>query len=180
MPASTFKATLNLDLLLTEIVSGGLQNGPIPSRFLEAFPLPNGTSDGQINVGYYKRESGIANTTTAYDLVGSLTNISGTVINFDEVVLIAIKNLSTTAANYLTIGPDATNGFGAISGNKGFWSAALGSGGGTVVAADGGSWTVFHSYTGVPATAGTADKLSVVTTGTSANTWDIIIIGRDN
>ena len=178
--SSTFKATLNLDLLLTEIVSSGLMNGPLAPRFLEQLNMMTGTSDGQVNVGYYKRESGIANTTTTYDLIGSLKDNSQTTINFDEVVLIAIKNLSTTAANYLTIGPDATNGFGAISANKGFWSAALGSGGGTVVTADGGSWTVFHAYTGVPATAGTGDKLSVITTGTSLNTWDIIIIGRDN
>lgn len=179
--SSTFKATVNIDVLLSEMVQGGLQNGLIPSRFLEMFTLATGTSDGQINKGYYKRETGIGSAvTTVYDLIGTLLDVSGTVINFDEVVLIAIKNLGTTATQYLTIGPDATAGFGVVASNKGFWAAAIGSGGGSIIPADGGSWTIFHCYGGVPAAAGSTDKLSVVTQAVTGNTWDIVILGRDN
>lgn len=178
---STFKGSVNIDILLNEIVSNGLSNGPIPTRFLEQFPLMTGTADGQINKGHYHREVGIGSAvTTLYDLVGSITDMSGNVINFDEVVLIAIKNLSSTAANYLTIGPNATAGFGVVSSNVGFWAAAIGSGGGSIIPADGGSWTIFHCYSGVPAVGGSTDKLAVVTQATTGNTWDIIILGRDN
>lgn len=181
MPTSTFKAAVNIDILLSEMIQGGLQNGLVPSRFLEAFSLATGTSDGQINKGYYKRETGIGSSvTTVYDLIGTLLDTSGTVINFDEVVLIAIKNLGTTATQYLTIGPDVTAGFGIISSNKGFWVAAIGSGGGSIILADGGSWTVFHAYGGVPAAAASTDELSVVTQAVTGNTWDLVILGRDN
>jgi len=178
---STFKANVNIDIVLNEIVQNGIQSGPIPSRFLEAFPLMTGTADGQINKGHYHREVNIGSAvTTQYDLVGGITDFCGNTVNFDEVVLIAIKNLSSTPANYLTIGPAATAGFGVVSSNVGFWAAAIGSGGGNIIPADGGSWTIFHCYGGVPAVAGTTDKLAVVTQATTGNTWDIIIIGRDN
>lgn len=186
--ASTFTGTVNIEVVLNQMVQSGIQNGVIPARFIQQMQLATGTTDGQINVGYYKRESGIgASATQVYDLIGTLTDNSGTTINFDEVVLIAIRNLSATAANYLTIGPDASSGFGVVSSNKGFWVAALGSGGGSIVpadydsASDTGSWVILHSRVGIPATAGSTDELSVVTqSGTSSNTWDILIIGRDN
>jgi hypothetical protein len=181
MPTSSFKATYNIEVLLNEIVQGGIQNGVIPSRFLETATLATGTSDGQINKGYYVRETGIGSgVTTVYDLIGSLKDTSQATINFDEVVLIAIKNLGTTATQYLTIGPDATNGFGVVASNKGFWVAAIGSGGGSIIPADGGSWSIFHCYGGVPAAAGSTDELAVVTQAVTGNSWDLIILGRDN
>jgi hypothetical protein len=185
---STYNASVAIELVLNEIVQSGIKNGLIPSRFLQSMQLATGTSDGQINVGYYKIETGIgASATTVYDLVGSLTDATGTTLNFDEVVLIAMRNLSGTAANYLTLGPDATAGFGVVASNKGFWVAALGSGGGSVLPADydsvtgRGSWLILHSLVGIPAATGSTDELSVVTQGgTSANTWEILIFGRDN
>lgn len=181
--ASTFSAQLLVDLAYTEVLSTGLKSGPIAVRW-PSFPvdMPTGTADGQINVAYYKRETGIGSgVTTVYDLVGSLTDTGGTVINFDEVVVVAVRNLSSTAANYLTVGPHATNGFGVVAANKGFWVAALGSGGGSIVPADAYSWTILYCYGGVPAAAGSTDILAVLTqSGTSSNTWEILILGRDN
>lgn len=187
--ANTFTGSFDINVTLNEIVSsGGLRSGSIPTRFLQQLSMATGTADGQVNVGYYKRESGIgASVTTSYDLVGGLTDASGNAINIDEVVLIAIRNLSATAANYLVMAPNATNGFGIVSSNKGFWAAAGGSGGGSVIpadydsATDTGSWVVLHSRVGIPAAAGSTDILSVITqSATSSNTWDIVIIGRDN
>lgn len=177
---STVSGKINLSVLAREVLSAGISKGVIDREFTSLLDLPTGTADNNINKCYAKRETGIGATTTVYDLIGTLTDEDGATINFDEVVLIAVRNLSTTAANYLTIGPDASAGFGAVSGNKGFWSAALGSGGGSVCAADGDSWVVMHSKGGVPAVAATSDELSVITTGASLNTWDILILGRDN
>ena len=174
---STVSGRVTLSVLAREVLSAGISKGVIDREFTELLDLPNGTADNQINKCYAARTSAIGATTTVYDLAGSLTDEDGATITFAEVVLIAVRNLSTTAASYFTVGPDATNGFGAIAANKGFWAAAIGSGGGSIVAADGDSWCVMHSKGGVPVTAGTGDELSIVTPGTG-NTWDILILGR--
>lgn len=50
-----------------------------------------------------------------------------------------------------------------------------------MVPADGGSWLVLHCKGGVPVAAGSTDELAVITqSGTSSNTWDIMILGRNN
>ncbi len=178
--AVTFNGKISLDIVFKELISSGNQTtGNNPSKFSFLVDLLTGTSDNQINVAYAKTESAIGSAvTTVYDLLGVLTDIEGTIINFDEVILIAIRNRSSTVANYLTVGPDATNGFGVVAANKGFWADASDR---NVVVADGNSWMVLHSKIGVPAAAGSTDELAVITQGgTSANTWDIMILGRDN
>jgi hypothetical protein len=178
--STTFSANVTLDVMFNEIrASNGVKAGSDVGRIAELLNLATGTADNQINQAYAVQTSGIGATTTVYDLIGTLTDREGNTLNFDEVVLIAVKNLGSTATQYLTVGPDASNGFGVISSNVGFWAAALGSGGGSVVAADGGSWTVMYCKGGVPAAAGSTDELSIVTTGT-ANSWRLIILGRDN
>ena len=43
----------------------------------------------------------------------------------------------------------------------------------------GGSWLMLYAYSGVPASAGTTDELAVITQGgTSANTWEILVLAR--
>jgi hypothetical protein len=177
--ATTFNARVALDILFNEIRSSNVKPGMDAARFNELIDMATGTSDNQINVAYAVDVTGIGSAvTTVYDLIGVLTNTEGTVLNFDEVVLIAVKNLSTTAANYLLVGPDSTNGFGAVASNKGFWNAAADR---NVVAADGGSWMVLHSKGGVPAAAGSTDELAIITqSGTSSNTYRLMVLGRDN
>lgn len=176
---STVSGRVSLSILAREILAAGISRGVIDREFTALLDLPNGTADGQINKCYAKRTTGIGATTTVYNLINTLLDEDGVAINFDEVVLIAVRNLSTTAASYFTVGPDASNGFGVLASNKGFWPAAIGSGGGSIVAADGDSWCVMHSKGGVPAATGSTDELSIVTPGTG-NTWDILILGRDN
>lgn len=175
--ATTISAKFLLDLSMQEIIETGGKVGPVTSRLLANYDLNNGTSDGQVDRGYYKRETGIgASTTTAYDVVGALNNTEGQSISMAEVVLVAVRNLSTTATNYLTVGPKATNGFGVVASNKGFWADASDR---NVLAADGDSWLVLYCKGGVAAAAGSTDELAVITQGgTSANTWDIMILGR--
>jgi hypothetical protein len=175
----TFNGRIALDLLFNEVVTSGVAPSSRIGRINELVDLATGTSDNQINAAYAVEVTGIGATTTVYDLLGGLTGLDGAAISFDEVVLVAIKNLGTTATQYLTIGPEATAGFGVLASNVGFWAAAIGSGGGSVVPADGGSWVVHHCKGGVPVAAGSTDELSVVTPGTG-NTWRIMILGRDN
>jgi hypothetical protein len=84
----------------------------------------------------------------------------------------------------LHIGPDSSNGFGVEASNKGFWADATDR---NVVAADynsqdgDGSWVILMSRGGVPVSAGSTDELAVITQGsTSANTWDLLILGRSS
>ena len=181
--ASTIKGKVYLVVEGDEQVSSGPLKG-VNKRALELLlDLPNGTTDGKIDLCYSTIATGIAaSTTTVYDLVGSLTDLSGTTISFAEVVTIAIRNLSATAANYLTMGPDATNGFGVVASNKGFWADASDR---SVISAcydsqtgDGG-WEIKHCRAGVACAAGSTDELAVITQGgTSANTWELVILGR--
>ena len=120
--SSTFTASLDLNLLATELFTAGVSRGPIRTNILSNVRMATGTSDGQINKSWYKRYTGIAaSTTTSIDLIGTLLDTSGDVINFDEVVLIFVRNLSSTAVNYIEVGPHATNGFGVLASNRGVW-----------------------------------------------------------
>jgi hypothetical protein len=169
---------VSLDILIREVLTGtAVAKGVKEHIFQLIKDLPNGTADNQINRVYSKVETGIgASVTTVYDLVGSLTDAEAVAITFAEVVLIVIQNLSSTAANYLTAGPDATQGFGVVASNKGFWADASDR---NVIVADGESALILYSKAGVAAAAGSTDELAVITQGgTSSNTWLILIAGR--
>lgn len=174
---ATYAAKVLLDLTFTEVINSGMKVGPITNRLLESLDLVNGTADGQIDRAYAKTEGGIGSAvTTSYDLNGSLTGLDGTAINFAEVVLLAVRNKSSTAANWLSVGPGASTGFGIVSSNKGFWADVSDR---NVIPADGDSWMVLYSKAGVPVVGGSSDLLAVITqSGTSSNTWDILILGR--
>lgn len=181
--ASTCKGGVIFRISGEEVVSDGPLKGRNKHELEALLDLPSGTSDGQIDLVYSDYQTGIAaSTTTVYDLAGSLTNLSGATITFVEVTTIAIRNRSATAANYLTVGPDATNGFGAVASNKGFWADASDR---NVIPANydsqtgDGGWLILHSRGGIPVAAGSTDELAVITQGgTSANTWEIVIFGR--
>ena len=178
--STSFNASAYVEIVMNELItSGNLKSGNIPTVWrIGPTDFANGTALGQINVGYYKKETGIGSAvTTVYDLVGSLTNTEGTVINFDKVKLIAIRNLSSTAANYIEIGPDATAGFGVVASNLGFWKDASDR---NIVCADGSCWMILYNYTGVPAAAGSTDELAVITQSTTGNTWELLVLGIDS
>lgn len=184
--ASTFTATMDIRVALTQMLSDGLQQGALPVEFLSRLRMATGTSDGQINKGWYKKYTGIGSSvTTSIDLVGALTDNSAATINFDEVVLLAIRNLSSTAANYLEVGPHATNGFGILTANRGWWKDVSDR---SIIPADatttdvgGGGWTIWYSPAGIPAAAGSTDILSIATGGSASGaTFEVLILGRDN
>lgn len=181
--ASTIRGSIQFRVQGDEIVSDGPLKGKNKRALELLLDLPNGTTDGKIDLVYSAQASGIgASVTTVYDLAGALTDLSGATITFAEVTTIAVRNRSATAANYLEVGPDATNGFGVVAANKGFWADASDR---NVVNAsydtqtgDGG-WLILHARDGVTVTAGSADEIAVITQGgTSANTWDIVVLGR--
>jgi hypothetical protein len=181
--ASTFKGQLAFRIEGQEVVSDGPLKGSNKRALELLLDLPNGTSDGEIDLAYSAKVADIgASVTTVYDLAGSVTDLSGDTITFAEVTTIAIRNLSSTAANYLTIGPDATNGFGVVASNQGFWADASDR---NVIPANYDSqtgdsgWVILHCRSGVAVAAGSTDEIAVDTqSGTSANTWELVIFGR--
>lgn len=184
--SSTFNGSLTLDILANELYTSGNKRGPLPAHILANARLATGTANGQINKAWYKQYTGIAaSTTTSIDLIGSLTDTSGDTINFDEVVLIFIRNLSSTAVNYLEVGPHATNGFGVLASNRGVWKDVSDR---SIIPADstadssgGGAFFLWHNVEGVPAAAGSTDILAIITGGSaSAATFEVLILGRDN
>lgn len=184
--SSTFTGSLTLDILANELYTSGNKRGPLPAHILANARLATGTADGQINKAYYRQYTGIAaSTTTSIDLIGTLTDTSGDTINFDEVVLIFIRNLSATAVNYLEVGPHASNGFGVLASNRGVWKDASDR---SIIPADStadstgsGAFFLWYNVAGVPAAAGSTDILAIVTGGSaSAATFEVLILGRDN
>lgn len=182
--ASTVKGKMAVTISGVEVVTDSGSGTKVQKHELSwLIDLANGTSAGQIDLAYSETKTGVAaSTTTVYDLAGSLTDLAGDTIAFAEVVLIAIRNRSTTAVNRIHIGPDATNGFGVEASNLGFWADASDR---SVVAADfdsdanDGSWCIMHCRSGVAVSGGSTDELAVITqSGSSSNTWDIVILGR--
>ena len=176
--AVTVSGKVSLDVLIREVLtSNAIKRGLQEHVYQLIKDLPNGTSDNQINRVYSKVETGIgASVTTVYDLAGVLTDAEAATITFAEIVLVVLVNLSSTAANHLLIGPDATNGFGVVASNRGFWADATDR---NVAIADGESAVILYSKQGVTVTAGSADEIAVVTQGgTSSNTWLILVVGR--
>lgn len=178
--ANAPNARVTLSIHAAEVLTGGIKAGQIPHRFESLLNLNNGTSDGSIDLVWSERKTGVAaSATTVYDLAGVLTDSEGSTITFAEVVLIAIRNLSTDAVDHLEVGPDATAGFGVLASNRGFWADA--SDRSIVMPTIGANegWIVMHAPGGVPVGAGSTDELAVITpSGSAANTWDILIIGR--
>lgn len=175
--ATTIRGNVRMNVEFFEIISNGPTAGALPSRINEVLNLSNGTSNGQIDLAYAARATGIGSSaTTVYNLNGdsNFTDTEGNQIDFAEVVLIAVKERTGTAANVLQVGPDATNGFGVLASNVGFWADASDR---SVVPAN--SWYVTYCEAGVPVTDASTDELAIITGGSASNAaWDLIILGR--
>lgn len=180
MATNVFSARISLDIQSQEILSSGIKAGVIPSKFAISTDLDNGTSDGKIDLAFSQSVSGIsASTTSSYDLVGNMKDLSGNTMSFAEVVLIAVRNNNTTALQYLQVGPHATNGFGKLASSRGFFGATADVTNGSGVCIAPGSWYVAYNLDGVPAAAASTDILALVTSAVVAtNSWDILILGR--
>jgi hypothetical protein len=189
---STPSASILVNLKVFETVSSGIAKGMFSPEILERIELSNGTSNGvACDKVYYKTETGkAASSSTDYDLAGGLTDKDGASITFAEVCLLFVRNKRSTAAAFLQVGPKAANGFGVVAAGKGFWNAALGSGGGSNVSPamsssptqenSGDAFLLLYDAVGVPVVAATGDILTINCSAVvgDTNAWDIVIIGR--
>lgn len=175
--ATTHSGYIRVQVQGKQVIADGTLKGFNSLEILEDLRLPSGTSDGQIDLCYIETTSSIAaSTTTVRDLAGSLTDVEGNTLTFAEVAAIAIRNRRTTALATLLIGPDATNGFGALASGRGFWNDASDR---NVIHPDSG-WMVIYAPDGVPVSAGSTDELAIITSAVSGddNAWDLVVLGR--
>jgi hypothetical protein len=181
--ASTLKGSIHFRITGNEVISNGPLRGSNKHEMELMLDLPTGTADGNINLVYSTIYTGIGSgVTTLLDLSGSVSDISGATIAFAEVVTIAVRNLSDTDTNYIAMGPDATNGFGVVASNRGFWADAsdrvIINGDFDAQSNDGG-WVILHARGGVAVSAGSTDELAFVTAGSASGaTWAVVILGR--
>jgi hypothetical protein len=177
-------ASVSLQITARDVLTSGLARGVIPIQFAQILELNNGLADANIDLVYTDTKVAVAASNTpgqSYDLVGtSLKDSFGASVSFAEVVLIALYNRRLDAGAYLQVGPHATNGFGRLSGSKGFWPADLAADAdqGSIVGP--GAWLCLFDPVGVPAGAGATDILTVITSAVagSTNGWDLLILGR--
>jgi hypothetical protein len=174
-------ASVSLQITARDVLNSGLSRGVIPIQFAQVLELNNGLTDANIDLAWsVTRVAMPASATTNMDLSGALTDSFGNVVQFAEVVLIALVNNRADALAYLLLAPAAANGFGRLASSKGFWPADLGADTdqGNIVGPS--SWLCLYDPTGVPVTAGTADILSITTSAVvgSTNGWSILILGR--
>lgn len=169
--ASIFSGQLDVRFLINEFFTGSVRNGSVKHELELSKPW-----SGTTRKGYSDTQSGIgASVSTPYDLSGALTDRSpdAATLNFDKVYAIAVRN---NGAFPIEVGPAASNGFGILSGTEGFWSSSSAR---SIVPP--GGHLVLQSEAGVPAVNGASDQLNVITqSGSSANGWDILIIGNDD
>ena len=185
MPTTfTYQGALSLSLSMVAKLSNGSQTGPVTAKIAADARMANGTTDGKIDRAWYGTYSGLGSAaSTTIDLAGALTDPSGATISFAEVVAILVRNKSSTAGNGIRVGPAASNGFGILSGGKGFWAAAADrniiQSASTAADLGGGNFLLYFAADGVPVTAGTGDQFVVVTeSGASGAAFEILILGR--
>jgi hypothetical protein len=174
-------ASVSLSITARDVLNTGLKAGVIPIQFAQAVDLNNGLVDGQIDLAWSASRVGMAaSATTNMDLSGALTDSFGNVVQFAEVVLIALRNNRTTALANITLAPAAANGFGRLAAGLGFWPADIAADADQGNVCSPGGWLVLYAADGVPVTAGTADILSITTSAVagSTNAWDILVLGR--
>jgi len=174
-------ASVSLSITARDVLQSGLKAGVIPIQFANAVELNNGLADTQIDLAWSASRVNIAaSSTTNMDLSGALTDSFGNVVQFAEVVLIALRNNRVDAGAYIQLAPAAANGFGRLASSKGFWPADIAADAdqGNIVGPS--AWLTLYDPTGVPVTAGTGDILSIITSATvgATNAWDILILGR--
>ena len=174
-------ATVSLQITARDVLNAGLSRGVIPIQFAQVLELNNGLTDGSIDLAWSaSRVSIAASTPINMDLSGALTDSFGNVVQFAEVVLIALVNNRTDAGAYIQLAPAATFGFGRLAAGKGFWPADIAADAdqGSIVGP--GAWLCLYDPTGVPVTAGTGDLLTITTSATvgSTNAWSILVLGR--
>jgi hypothetical protein len=164
-------AKVLLSIEARSVLQEGVNAGVIPSKILENIDLSYGTSEGNIDLAWATTETAIAaSTTTTYDLT-SETFLSEARV-FKEVVLIAVRNKRETAAAYLSVGPDSSDGFGAT----GPWADASDR---SRIGPEG--WFVQYDPVGwtVDATHKVLDVITSAVAG-ATNSWDIIVLGRSS
>lgn len=151
-----------------EVISGDLGDTVKNHLWSVLLGVESGTTATKADRVWSDTRSAAASADTI-DLLGTLTDASGTTISFVDVLLFAIKNKSTTATENLTVGAGSNN-----------WSTWAGASGHQVVIPPGGAFVWFAgTVDDEQPTAGTGDILTI-DPGSDTISYDIIVLGRSS
>lgn len=142
-----------------------------PNEIKAEFTLEDGTSAGQIDLVFSDRRT-LSVGNEVLDLAGTLTDSFGNTITFAKVMMVLIKNRSTTDGDDLEVGPDATNG----------WAGAFADASDRVVVAAGRTADepglfLWFDPRGQAVSAGSTDELYIENVGANDVDYDILIVG---
>jgi hypothetical protein len=172
----TGKVKMLVELFDDDAANTGYENTVLanaPTAFDVLFQMACGTSDGQINLKWSKRNTVVASATTSLDLAAGLTDEFGHTLTFAVIKLLIIRNRNTASGDILRVGPHATNGW------PGFWVDASDRNiiKPSTTAQPG--MLILYDPVGIAVTAGTGDILAITEAG-GANTitYDIFIAGE--
>lgn len=162
--------TVKTDLTLTVKVKEEASNDLGDSQMVHLLSISkffgSGTGANQADVVYSDSFSAAASPVT-YDLLGSLSSVlTGSAINFVEVVGVFVVNDSTTSTENLTIGAGSNP-------VTGLWAAS----GDAAVIGPGGLFAWTSPVDGVAPVAGTGDILTI-DPGSDTIAGRIVVLGR--
>lgn len=168
--ATTLQGLVRVGLDFTYLKSGTGFNTLLGTLNYTNSPTPYTTGPGsnQVNAAYISLAASLAATSINFDLYGGLTDAYGTTLNFITVKHLYVKNLSTTATQYLKASGTFLDGD----------TSNLGPLGGTSPVAylgPGGSFMWDSPIDGATVTDASKDVLTL--TNTATFTYDIIILG---
>lgn len=166
--ATDLKVTLDLQARATERETG-IGIGSVSSQLIHDFVFrgeyANGTGSSQADVVHSGSIS--ISTATTLDVRGSLSSVlTGDSVSFVEITGILVKNNSSTAGQYVTVG-------GGSNPVTSLWGAS----GDAAIVGPGGLMVLTSPIDGYATTAGTADVLTL-TPATGTISVDYLIVGR--
>jgi hypothetical protein len=176
---SVSTARILTDIQVREVINDGIRQGGVPESIREDIQLAD-VQGSPLKV-YGVTFTIAPSTTTVLDLFGSnlaggvaLPDKEGNPIDYATVNALVVRNKrpTTDVGAWVTVGPDATAGFGA----PGFWP----SGATTGNQVDPASFATLYSAPGVAVADGSADEIALVTSGIAGDhIVDFIVIGRE-
>jgi hypothetical protein len=151
----------------------------LDALFQQDIVLRDGTTNDKIDLIWSDTRSLTTGASEDIDLAGGVTDIFGNTLTFVEVSHLFFFNHDTTAGEYFRMGPAASNGW------YGVTTPFLATGDSVIIRPSatvdgitypGFAW--FSAPTGYVVTAGSADSIGITNSGSTTNSYSMIVLGR--
>lgn len=164
MPTLQSRIYVDVQSFLQESSPG---EGSAGGRIQKIVDLLTGTGAGQADKVYFAQRTLGAATSELLDLAGVLADPLGTTLTFAKIKLVVFLNEDGTDGEDFTVGPDATNGWGATG-----WVTDASD----RIRVNAGGLHIWYDPNGIAVTGGSVDEIQV-TTLVGAVTYRVLIVG---